>query len=83
MTDGKANLTREGKGDRVQAGQEAMTAARLLASAGIGTLMVDISPRPSTPARELAAAMRAKYLPLPFADPAKLSNAVKGATDNV
>jgi magnesium chelatase subunit D len=83
MTDGKANLTREGQGDRVQAGLEAMTAAHLLASAGIGTLMVDISPRPSTPARELAAAMRAKYLPLPFADPAKLSNAVKGATDNV
>jgi magnesium chelatase subunit D len=83
MTDGKANLTREGKGDRAQAGQEAMTAARQLAASGIGTLMVDISPRPSTPARELAAAMRAKYLPLPFADPAKLSNAVKGATDHV
>jgi magnesium chelatase subunit D len=83
MTDGKANLTREGKGDRAQAGQEATTAARQLAAAGIGTLMVDISPRPSTPARELAAAMRAKYLPLPFADPAKLSNAVKGATDHV
>ncbi|MDF1749706.1 MAG: magnesium chelatase subunit D, partial [Alphaproteobacteria bacterium] len=83
MTDGKANMTRDSKGDRVQAGQEALTAARQLAAAGIGTLMVDISPRPRPPAKELAAAMRAKYLLLPFADPAKLSDAVKGATKHV
>jgi magnesium chelatase subunit D len=43
-------------------------------------LFIDTSPRPSAAAAEVATAMHAEYLPLPFADARALSSVVSAAT---
>jgi magnesium chelatase subunit D len=75
LTDGRANIARDGTAGRARATQDATEAARRIGQAGLTTLLVDISPRPDPAARALAAAMRGRYLPLPFADAAALSRA--------
>lgn len=77
LTDGRANIGRDGKPGRVQAEADASAAARRLAAAGHATLFVDTSPRAQPAAAKLAAELRALYLPLPFADARSLSVAVK------
>ena len=79
LTDGRANVTAAGTGGRAQAEAEAMAAATRLRVAGVTTLLVDTSPRPAPVARTLAAAMSARYLPLPYADPALLSRVAQDA----
>jgi magnesium chelatase subunit D len=54
-----------------------MTAARVLASQGIATLLIDTAAQPSAAARTLADAMQARYLPLPHAGARALSAAVR------
>jgi magnesium chelatase subunit D len=77
LTDGRANVARDGNGGRNQAAQDALAAARLLDAGGFSALLVDTSPRPQAQAQELAHAMGARYLPLPYADAAVLSRAVQ------
>ena len=81
LTDGRANITRDGKPDRARAEEDAHAAARLMRAARITALLVDMSPRPQAQAQRLAAEMGARYLPLPFADAATLSRAVKSAAE--
>ena len=77
LTDGRANIGRDGKPGRVQAEADAIAAAKRLAASGHATLFVDTSPRPQPSAAKLAGDMRAVYLPLPFADARALSVAVQ------
>jgi len=77
LTDGRANVARDGKGGRPRAEAEALEAAAALRAARIAAVLVDTSPRPQEQGRRLADAMGAKYLPLPYADAATLSRAVK------
>ena len=77
LTDGRANIGRDGTGGRPRAEAEALESARLLRATGVATLFVDTSPRPNPFARKLADEMRAHYIPLPYADPAALSRAVR------
>ena len=77
LTDGRANVARDGQGGRTKAGEEAMAAARLVHLAAVRALLVDTSPHPQPKARELAVAMGASYLPLPYADANLLSQAVQ------
>ncbi|SIT73168.1 protoporphyrin IX magnesium-chelatase [Ectothiorhodosinus mongolicus] len=79
LTDGRANIARDGSTGRQQATEDALSAARELALTGIKTILVDTSPRPQSTARELAMAMQARYLPLPHADAQTLSTAVQSA----
>ncbi len=79
LTDGRANVTLAGTGGRAVAEQEALTAGRRVRAAGQRALFLDISPRPSEQSRNLAQAMGALYLPLPYADSRRLSEAVRGA----
>ena len=79
LTDGRANVARDGKGGRATAGQDALASARLMRAAQIRALLVDTSPNPQPSARELAQAMGALYLPLPYADAQTLSGAVQAA----
>lgn len=79
LTDGRANVARSGSGGRELAFSEAMEAARQLAVMQMSVLFIDTSPQPQKPAAELAAAMRARYLPLPFAGAASVSLAVRAA----
>ena len=77
FTDGQANVTSEGIGDRAQAEIDAVTAARKLRASGTRCLLIDTSPRPQPRARKLADDLGARYLPLPAAQAQKLSAAVK------
>lgn len=79
LTDGRANVARDGRIDRAQAAEDALAAASRLRAAGCGGLFVDTAPRPDPAARALAAAMDAVYLPLPRADAASLSKVVATA----
>ena len=80
LSDGSANIARDGSAGRPAAEADATTAATRLRLAGHTTLFIDTSPRPRPKARELAAAMAARYLALPRADSLTLSNAVKAGT---
>jgi magnesium chelatase subunit D len=77
LTDGKANITRDGQPGREQAQQEAREAARVFAISGVAAMVIDTSPQPSELARDLAAEMRARYMLLPHAAANQLSQAVR------
>ena len=79
LTDGRANVARSGSGGRELAFSEAMEAVRQLAVMQMSVLFIDTSPQPQQPAADLAAAMRARYLPLPLAGAATVSLAVRAA----
>lgn len=79
LTDGRANIARDGSGGRERAEADARAAALRVRSAALGALFLDISPRPQRVAAELAAAMGAVYLPLPHADAVAMSNAVRNS----
>jgi magnesium chelatase subunit D len=80
LTDARANIARDGSGGRPRAEAEAMEAAKAVRASGVATLLVDTSPRPNPFARQLAEAMRAQYVPLPYANASALSRAVRSAT---
>ncbi len=78
LTDGRANIARDGTPGRARAQDDALAAARRLAAGGFATLLLDTSPRPAPQAEQLAAAMQARYRPLPYADAGVLSAVVQG-----
>lgn len=80
LTDGRANISRDGKPGRPQAEADGLHAARALALAGVRSLVIDTSPQPAQQSERLAKEMDAVYLPLPYANAATLSNAVKAST---
>lgn len=80
LTDGRANVARNGEGGRAQAQADALAAARWLRAAGVQTLLIDTSARPEPAAAALALAMGARYLALPQADARGLARAVGAAT---
>jgi magnesium chelatase subunit D len=77
MTDGRANVSRDGSGGRATAEAEAYEAARQFRATGIPAVVIDTSPRPQPQAEKLASEMRARYVALPYADAARLSHAVQ------
>jgi magnesium chelatase subunit D len=77
LTDGRANIARDGTMGRPQAIEDALGAARHLRQLGCTTLLIDTSPRPQALAERMAREMGARYLPLPYADATKLSEAVR------
>jgi magnesium chelatase subunit D len=79
LTDGRANVTRSGVAGREIAHGEALSAARAVARAGIAALFIDTSPQPNALAKDLAAAMRAQYVALPYASAARVSGIVRAA----
>ena len=80
LTDGRANIARDGTPGRTQAGADALNAAQLLKLAGLTALLIDTSPQPQAVAQALAQAMGAAYVPLPFAGAQGLSQAVRLAS---
>ncbi|WP_319936755.1 magnesium chelatase subunit D [Thermohalobaculum sediminis] len=80
LTDGKANVARDGAGGRSRAAEEAQAAARRLRADGVSSILIDTSPRPAPEARAIAGAMGASYLALPRADARRLSDAVRAAS---
>jgi magnesium chelatase subunit D len=80
LTDGQANVAHDGAGDRTRAEADAFAQAKLLRASGFASLVIDTSPRPQVRARRLAEELGARYMPLPAADPAKLSRAIQAQT---
>jgi magnesium chelatase subunit D len=81
MTDGRANIARDGQAHgRAKAEEDALDAARRMSrDARLAALVVDTATRPQPFARKLAEAMQAAHLALPHADPALLDIAVRAA----
>ncbi|NKC33979.1 VWA domain-containing protein, partial [Falsiroseomonas selenitidurans] len=79
LTDGRANIARDGTAGRARAEADALGLAAGLRAAGLASLLVDMAARPQPFARQLAAAMGGRYLALPAAAPARLSAAVAEA----
>ncbi|MGE0311935.1 MAG: VWA domain-containing protein [Lautropia sp.] len=79
VTDGQANIGRDGTPGRTTAARDAFDAASRLRASGIGTLMIDTAIRPGGHALRLAEAMCARYQPLPPANAASLGAVVREA----
>lgn len=76
LTDGRANIDRDGKADRKTAAQDAKDLAKLIKSEGIDTIVIDTGARPEPQLRTLASIMDANYISLPRANAAGISTAV-------
>ncbi|GGC34937.1 Mg-protoporphyrin IX chelatase [Novosphingobium marinum] len=83
LTDGSANVSRDGTGGRTRAREDADAAAKAIAAAGHSAILIDISPRPRPDAEQLAVSMRARYLPLPLADSGAIERAVLDAQSRI
>jgi magnesium chelatase subunit D len=79
MTDGRANIDRDGQPGRTKAQADALSAARALRGEGLTSLLIDTSPQAQPQAAELAAAMGGRYVPLPHADAVGVSRVVGAA----
>jgi magnesium chelatase subunit D len=78
LTDGRANVGRDGAQGRERAFADALHCAAALRLAGVRSMVIDTSPRPHHNAEQLADAMAGSYLPLPHADATTLLSAVQG-----
>ena len=78
MTDGKANIARNGEASRSTAMDDAHAAARQLAGSQVRCLFVDTAPRARPQARELALSLQATYLPLPSTNTNTLPELIRG-----
>jgi magnesium chelatase subunit D len=77
LTDGKANIGRDGAPGREAAQRDALLAARALRGARAPVLLIDTSPQPSPAAAALALEMDARCIALPHAQAQGLSEAVR------
>ena len=77
LTDGRANIALDGAPGRAKALEDARAQAKLLRAQGFSCALIDTSPQPQPGARTLADDMQAVYLPLPHADAAQMSGAVR------
>jgi len=80
LTDGRGNIARDGSPGRQQAVQDSLAAAAALRGARITALLVDTSVQPHPAAQQLALAMGAQYLALPYAGAHAVSQAVRAVT---
>ena len=77
LTDGAANVARDGTKSRSAGTEDALSAAKLLANTQIKGVLVDTAVRPSPRARELSSALDATYLPLPNASAQSLNTSIR------
>jgi magnesium chelatase subunit D len=77
LTDGKGNIARDGRPGRAQAAADALASATEMRLRGFSTLLVDTSPQAQEAAKNLAKAMGAQYLALPYAGANSLNQAVR------
>jgi magnesium chelatase subunit D len=77
LTDGRANIARDGAPGREAAARDALGAARAFCGTATAALLIDTSPQPSAAAQAIAAALGARCIALPYAQAQALSRAVK------
>lgn len=81
LTDGRANIARDGRPDRRQARLDAEAAASDIAAANIDCLVLDTSRRPEPTLAKLAARLDARYTAIPQAGAREMSTAILAALD--
>jgi magnesium chelatase subunit D len=81
LTDGRANIARDGRADRATAEAHAVAAARRVRSERHMAILVDTAPRPQPLAGQLAREMNARYVPLPNAGARGIDAALRQALD--
>jgi len=79
LTDGRANVARDGSANRDQAKEDASAMARQFRAEGISSMVVDTGRRASTDLKELASMMAGRYQILPNARADQLSQMVGDA----
>jgi magnesium chelatase subunit D len=73
LSDGRANIGRDGAPGRAAAESDALAAAQGVRAAGIGAVYIDTSPRAQPDGDRFARAMGAVYAPLPYVEAAAVS----------
>lgn len=81
LTDGRANIALDGSANRAQAAEDATRIATWLRATGVPGVVLDMGNRPTPQLGQLAAAMGARYLPLPRADAQRVSAAINDALE--
>ncbi|SEW43823.1 protoporphyrin IX magnesium-chelatase [Cognatiyoonia koreensis] len=81
LTDGRANIARDGTANRQQAANDAQTIARAIRGQSIDSIVIDTGNRPEPKLRDLAHSLDATYLPMPRAKAERMSAAVAAALD--
>ena len=76
LTDGRANVARDGKGGRAESMRDALDAASKFRASNLSSVLIDTSPRPEPMARRVAEALGARYVPLPVVDARAIAGAV-------
>ena len=78
LTDGRANIARDGTPGRAQAQVDAEQSAKLASQMKVRSLWIDTSPQAREEGQQIAQLIGAYYLPLPHARAHELSQAVLG-----
>ena len=78
LTDGRANIARDGTPGRAQAQVDAEQSAKLAAQMKVRSLWIDTSPQAREEGQHIARLIGSYYLPLPHARAQELSQAVLG-----
>ncbi len=77
LTDGAANVARDGTKSRSAGTEDAINAAKAVAGADYRGILIDTAIRPSSRANDLATALDAVYLPLPNASAESINDSVR------
>lgn len=80
LTDGAANIARDGSRGREFGTNDALAAAKVLAASGVAGLVIDTALRPQPRARDLADALKCPYIALPKADAQALNQTIRAAS---
>ena len=76
LTDGRANVARDGKGGRAESMRDVLDAATTFRASDLLAVLIDTSPRPEPMAKKVAEALGARYVPLPVVDARAIAGAV-------
>ncbi len=76
LTDGRANVARDGKGGRAESMRDVLDAAAQFRASALSAVLIDTSPRPEPMAKRVAEALGARYVPLPIVDAKSIAGAV-------
>jgi magnesium chelatase subunit D len=76
LTDGRANVARDGKGGRAESLRDALDAAAAFRAQSVAAVLIDTSPRPEPMAKQIADALGARYVPLPAVNASAIAGAV-------
>ncbi|MEL6169413.1 MAG: magnesium chelatase subunit D [Pseudomonadota bacterium] len=82
LTDGRANIARDGSANREQAAADAETAARTVRALDVPSVLIDTSVRPRGDLAALSGTLNARYVPLPRADGADIAKTVTQSIDH-